>query len=86
MNLRPLLLLLPLIAGCSLVTISDPYGNLYGNWYNHGGQYTWQLSTCEAQMKTQAVPPMERKHAMRCCMWGHGVPVTDPQSCGAATG
>ena len=78
------LLLLPLaLACCSLVTTADRYGNTYGDWYNHGSQYGWQLSLCENTLDAQHVVPQDRKLAMRCCMWRHGVPIDDPQSCGA---
>jgi hypothetical protein len=74
------------LAGCSVVTIHDRYGNTYGDWYNPGEDYTWQLSVCEAEMDRQGIALPLRKLAMRCCMWLHGVPIDDPQACGPATG
>ena len=79
-----ILWLAPVLVGCSLVTITDPYGNRYGDYYNLGDQYIWQLSTCEQEMAAQPVPPHQRKLAMRCCMWRHGVPIDDAASCAAA--
>jgi hypothetical protein len=79
-----IMLVLVALCGCSLVTVADRYGNRYGDWYNHGDQYHWQLATCEDQMNAQSVPPMERKLAMRCCMWHRGVPIDDSGSCGAS--
>ena len=70
------------LAACSAVTIADRYGNEYGDWYNPGGNYTWQLGLCEHDMETRSVPAINRKAAMRCCMRDHGVPVDDV-GCGA---
>jgi hypothetical protein len=78
-----LLLLLPALACCSLVTVADRYGNRYGDWYNHGSQYAWQLSFCENTLDAQQVAPDQRKLAMRCCMGRNGVPIDDAQSCHA---
>jgi len=69
------------LAGCALVTISDPYGNRYGDWYNHGDQYRWQLDLCERRMVSEDIPPFKRKAAMRCCMAENGVPVDVPARC-----
>jgi hypothetical protein len=76
-------LFLVALGGCSATTIADRYGNEYGDWYNPGGGYAWQLDLCERQMDSQNVPPMSRKAAMRCCMHDHGVPVDSVQACGA---
>ena len=78
------LLVLAALGACSLVTVADRYGNRYGDWYNHGDQYRWQLTACEDDLNGRNVPAPERKLAMRCCMWLHGVPIDDPGSCGAA--
>jgi hypothetical protein len=72
------------LGGCSLVQLTDPYGNVYGGWYDHGGQYRWQLVTCEQEIDDHAVANAGRKLYMRCCMWRHGVPIDDAASCGAA--
>jgi len=72
------------LASCSLVSLTDPYGNQYGDWYNNGANYRWQMTTCEQAIDDQSVPNGERKHFMRCCMWRHGVPIDDSQSCTAA--
>jgi hypothetical protein len=69
--------------GCSFTTIADRYGNQYGDWYNPGGNFTWQLGLCEQQMESKDVPPMQRKLAMRCCMHDHGVPVDSVAGCAA---
>ena len=74
------------LAACSMVTLTDPYGNRYGGWYNHGADYRWQLTTCEQEIADRDVANADRKHYMRCCMWRHGVPIGDPQSCSAAAG
>jgi hypothetical protein len=71
------------LAACSAVSIADRYGNQYGDWYNPGGNYTWQLGLCEHSMNARGVPAMDRKSAMRCCMHDHGVPVDAPPDCGA---
>jgi hypothetical protein len=71
------------LAACSLVTLTDPYGNRYGDWYNHGANYRWQMTTCEQAIVDAAVPNAGRKQFMRCCMWRHGVPIEDAQSCSA---
>lgn len=78
---RHILWLAPALAGCGLVAVSDPYGNQYGDWYNPGEHYRWQLATCEAALAQSSVPPPERKAAMRCCMWRHGVPIDDAETC-----
>lgn len=71
------------LGACSFVTIADRYGNEYGDWYNPGANFTWQLGVCERQMDAQNVPPMSRKAAMRCCMRDHGVPVNSAVGCTA---
>jgi hypothetical protein len=71
------------LAACSFTTIADRYGNEYGDWYNPGGNFTWQLGLCEQQMEQQGVPPVQRKSAMRCCMHDHGVPVDNLRGCSA---
>lgn len=67
---------------CSAVTIADRYGNTYGDWYNPGQDFAWQRDLCERTMEQGAVPPRQRKAAMRCCMHDHGVPV-DGTGCAA---
>ncbi len=74
------------VGGCSLVQLTDPYGNVYGDWYNHGAQYRFQLDTCEHEIDDRNVPDPQRKNFMRCCMWRHGVPIDDAASCTAASG
>jgi hypothetical protein len=69
------------LAACGIAVISDRYGNQYGDWYNPGGDYRWQLDACEHQVEAQNIPLAERKLAMRCCMYAHGVPIGDPQDC-----
>lgn len=74
-------------AACSMVVLTDPYGNSYGDWYNPGANYRYQLATCEQAIDTQNVPNADRKRYMRCCMWRHGVPVEGGGSvCGATEG
>jgi hypothetical protein len=68
-----------ILVACSAVAISDRYGNEYGDWYNPGGDYRWQLDLCERQIAD--VPLAGRKLAMRCCMHAHGVPVGDSRDC-----
>ena len=75
-----------LLGACSLFVLTDPYGNQYGDYYNHGANYRWQMTTCEQAIVDESVPNAERKHFMRCCMWRHGVPIDDAQTCGAPTG
>jgi hypothetical protein len=70
------------LGACSAVTIADRYGNIYGDWYNHGATFAWQRDLCERAMDEGAVPPRQRKAAMRCCMHDHGVPV-DATGCAA---
>jgi hypothetical protein len=74
------------LAGCSLVSLSDRYGNTYGDWYNPGQQYGWQLATCDQEVAAGTVAAPGRKLAMRCCMWRHGVPIDDPDACQAPAG
>ncbi|MGH7087385.1 MAG: hypothetical protein ACREFQ_00615 [Stellaceae bacterium] len=80
------LALLLALAACNAFAITDPYGNRYGDWYNHGADYRWQMATCEAAIDTDKVPNADRKHFMRCCMWRHGVPIDDANSCSARVG
>jgi hypothetical protein len=77
------MLLAAALAACSFTTIADRYGNQYGDWYNPGGNFTWQLGVCEHAMAVQNLPPMSRKAAMRCCMRDHGVPAADTEGCSA---
>ncbi|HUB95949.1 MAG TPA: hypothetical protein VL993_08535 [Stellaceae bacterium] len=73
-----------LLSGCaSQFGLADPYGNLYGNYYNHGADYRWQMLTCEQAIDDQSVPDARRKQFMRCCMGAHGVPIPDLASCPA---
>ena len=81
-----LLVALLLLGGCSMVQLTDPYGNVYGDWYNHGQQYRWQLATCEQAIDDRHVPDPQRKEFMRCCMWRHGVPIDDAAQCKAEIG
>ena len=83
---KSVLLLLLGLGACTTFSLVDPYGNVYGGWYNHGGAYRWQLDTCEQEVSQGAVPNPGRKLYMRCCMWRHGVPIDDPESCGPAKG
>jgi len=69
------------LAACSVAAISDRYGNQYGDWYNPGSGFRWQLDLCERQVDAQSTPLVDRKLAMRCCMHAHGVPIDDPQNC-----
>ena len=69
------------VAACSIAAISDRYGNEYGDWYNPGAGYRWQLDLCEHQVEAKATPLPERKFAMRCCMYAHGVPIDEGQTC-----
>jgi len=71
------------LAACGATVISDRYGNEYGDWYNPGGDYRWQLDLCERQAEARDIPLADRKAAMRCCMYAHGVPIGDPQNCRA---
>jgi hypothetical protein len=74
------------LAGCSLYVLTDPYGNTYGDYYNPGGNYRYQLGLCEQAIDDQKVPNADRKHFMSCCMWRNGVPIDNAASCGPATG
>jgi hypothetical protein len=76
-------LLASMLGACSLTTLADRYGNQYGDWYNPGGGYAWQLRLCEGEMDARSVPLIERKCAMRCCMHDHGVPVDAEAGCSA---
>ena len=75
-----------LLAACGVFVLTDPYGNQYGGYYNHGADYRWQMTTCEQEIVDGAVANADRKRFMRCCMWRHGVPIDDAQSCAAAAG
>jgi hypothetical protein len=77
-------LLAATLGACSATTIADRYGNEYGDWYNLGSTYGWQLRLCESQVDAQNVPAMQRKATMRCCMRDHGVPIDDQAGCGAS--
>jgi len=69
-------------AGCSSVFgIADSYGNTYGDWYNPGRDYQWQLQACEQETASPKIPAASRPLHMRCCMHAHGVPIDNPQSC-----
>jgi hypothetical protein len=74
------------LCGCGIAALTDPYGNVYGGWYNHGDTYRWQMAKCEQAIDDGAVPNAERKRFMRCCMWRNGVPIDDPQTCAAPVG
>jgi hypothetical protein len=80
------LLLAGVLAACGMFTLTDPYGNSYGGLYEPGAGYRWQLATCEQAIDDRHVPNAGRKDFMRCCMWRHGVPVEDAQSCGPNEG
>ena len=71
------------LTGCSLFQISEEYGNTYGGLTEFGNQYTWQLSTCEADPGLVEAPSGDRKRWMQCCMWRHGVPLDDSNGCAA---
>jgi hypothetical protein len=77
------LFMLLALAGCSYVRLADPYGNVYGDFYNPGSTYRWQMLACEQAVDDQAVPNPQRKAFLRCCMGAHGVPVHDLASCPA---
>jgi hypothetical protein len=71
------------LQGCGLFTITDRYGNVYGDFSNYGNQYEWQLATCDKEMARSTIPEGAKKRAMECCMWRHGVPIDDPKGCEA---
>jgi hypothetical protein len=71
------------LSGCSLIQISDEYGNTYGSITDFGNQYAWQLSTCEADPGLVEALSKDRGRWMQCCMWRHGVPVDDSTGCAA---
>ena len=71
------------LSGCSLIQISDEYGNTYGSITDFGNQYAWQLSTCEADPGLVEAPSKDRGRWMQCCMWRHGVPIDDSTGCAA---
>ncbi|HVA11850.1 MAG TPA: hypothetical protein VNF99_01240 [Stellaceae bacterium] len=82
--LRPLVLLAVLgLQGCSLFTIADGYGNTYGNFFDYGNRYTWQLATCQSDLAAGNVDAKLRQRWMQCCMWRHGVPIDDHAGCAA---
>lgn len=83
MRMTAIGLLAMALAGCS---IADRYGNEYGDWYNPGSNYIWQLGLCEHQMEARSVPAPQRKAAMRCCMRDHGVPVGADAGCAGTSG
>ncbi len=70
-----------LLSGCGLFAASDQYGNRYGGIFDFGNQYGWQLAACDSEMAANPVPVPERKRAMECCMWRHGVPIDNPAGC-----
>ncbi|HLI21145.1 MAG TPA: hypothetical protein VKV32_08510 [Stellaceae bacterium] len=69
--------------GCSWFTLSDKYGNTYGGFFDHGGQYGWQMATCEADPGLAEAAAPDRKRWMACCMWRHGVPIDNSTGCAA---
>ena len=69
------------LQGCNVVQISDRYGNTYGGFYDHGGQYAWQLETCDREIAAATLADPQKKRAMECCMWRHGVPIDDATAC-----
>jgi hypothetical protein len=71
------------LQGCGVFTLYDDYGNGYGGFFDYGSQYRWQLAACESELAARAVPVLERKRYMQCCMWRHGVPIDDSQGCEA---
>jgi hypothetical protein len=72
------------LTGCSsLFGATDSYGNTYGDWYNPGQNYQWQLQACEQETASPKIPLASRSQHMRCCMHAHGVPVDNPQACTA---
>lgn len=86
MRLAVILSLALALAGCAPpIVITDRYGNTYGSWYNPGENYRYQLHLCDRATAESGAPPYLDKLHMRCCMWRHGVPISDPGSC-TATG
>ncbi len=71
------------LQGCGLFTVYDDYGNGYGGFFDYGGQYRWQLATCQSDLTARAVPELQRKRFMQCCMWRHGVPIDNSTGCDA---
>jgi hypothetical protein len=72
------------LGGCSSVYgVTDSYGNTYGNFWNSGQNYQWQLAACEQETASPAISPPTRPYHMRCCMYHHGVPIDNPQTCQA---
>jgi hypothetical protein len=71
------------LAACGVAAISDRYGNQYGDWYNPGDGYRWQLDFCQRDVETRNIALADRKLVMRCCMYAHGVPIGDAQDCRA---
>jgi hypothetical protein len=68
------------LSGCA---VSDRYGNTYGGFYNPGDHYAWQLQTCDQEIAASAIAEPQKKRAMQCCMWRHGVPIDDSTGCTA---
>jgi uncharacterized protein YceK len=72
------------LSGCSSVyDVTDSYGNSYGNFWNSGQNYQWQLAACEKETADRDISPPTRPYHMRCCMYHHGVPIDNPQTCTA---
>jgi hypothetical protein len=71
------------LGGCSYFQLVDPYGNVYGDFYNPGSTYRWQMLACEQAIDTDAVPGAQRRNFMHCCMGAHGVPIPDLAACPA---
>ena len=65
----------------SIGTVKDRYGNTYGDYYGRANQYAWQLQTCDQEMAASTLPDGQKKRAMQCCMWRHGVPIDDATGC-----
>jgi len=65
------------LQGCSLFEARDDYGNSYGNFFNYGNQYQWQVGVCQNELTAAAVAEPLRQRYMQCCMWRHGVPIDD---------
>ncbi len=62
-------------------SIEDHYGNSYGDFYNPGRDFAWQIRTCEQEMESYNIPLTTRPYAMQCCMWLHGVAMDEPPQC-----
>ena len=72
------------LQGCSEFTIADSYGNSYGSFYDYGNKYSWQLATCEGEVKERNIDDPARKRYMQCCMYRHGVPIMNSSGCAAS--